>query len=47
LCDALTTESAELSCQAALADLVPEEGWSDDAALLVVRREPAGPPTEG
>lgn len=47
LCEALTTESAERSCQAALADLVPEEGWSDDAALLVVRHEPAGPPTTG
>jgi sigma-B regulation protein RsbU (phosphoserine phosphatase) len=43
LCEALTIESAEQSCRAAVADLIPTEGWSDDAALLVIRREPGGP----
>jgi phosphoserine phosphatase RsbU/P len=43
LCEALMIESAEESCRAAVADLVPAEGWSDDAALLVIRREPSGP----
>jgi sigma-B regulation protein RsbU (phosphoserine phosphatase) len=42
LCEALTIESAEQSCRAAVADLIPTEGWSDDAALLVIRRKPGG-----
>jgi putative methionine-R-sulfoxide reductase with GAF domain len=38
LCAAITLESAERSCRAAIAALVPDHGWADDAALLVIRR---------
>jgi serine phosphatase RsbU (regulator of sigma subunit) len=38
LCAAITLESAERSCRAAIAALVPDDGWADDAALLVIRR---------
>jgi serine phosphatase RsbU (regulator of sigma subunit) len=41
LCEALDIESAELTCQAAVDALIPDTGWSDDAALLVIRREPS------
>jgi serine phosphatase RsbU (regulator of sigma subunit) len=37
LCAALTRASAEQNCRAAIAALIPEGGWRDDAALLVVR----------
>lgn len=39
LCAALTVESAERSCGAVIAALVPDGGWADDAALLVIRRQ--------
>jgi phosphoserine phosphatase RsbU/P len=39
LCAAITLESAERSCRAAIAALVPDHGWADDAALLVIRRD--------
>jgi phosphoserine phosphatase RsbU/P len=38
LCAAITPESAERSCRAAIAVLAPDAGWADDAALLVIRR---------
>lgn len=38
LCAAITLESAERSCRAAIAALAPGAGWADDAALLVIRR---------
>jgi sigma-B regulation protein RsbU (phosphoserine phosphatase) len=38
LCAAITHESAARSCRAAIAALVPDDGWADDAALLVIRR---------
>jgi phosphoserine phosphatase RsbU/P len=39
LCAALTPQSAERSCAAAIAALMPAAGWADDAALLVIRRD--------
>ena len=38
LCAAITHESAARSCRAAIAALAPDDGWADDAALLVIRR---------
>jgi sigma-B regulation protein RsbU (phosphoserine phosphatase) len=34
-----TSQTAEASCVAVLADLMPEHGTVDDVALLVIRRE--------
>jgi putative methionine-R-sulfoxide reductase with GAF domain len=39
LCAAITAQSAERSCVAAISALMPADGWADDAALLVIRRE--------
>ncbi len=39
LAAALTSDSAEENCRAVIAALVPESGWADDAALLVIRRD--------
>jgi phosphoserine phosphatase RsbU/P len=39
LAAALTFDSAEENCRAVIAALVPESGWADDAALLVIRRD--------
>jgi phosphoserine phosphatase RsbU/P len=39
LAAALTSESAEMNCRAVVAALVPDDGWADDAALLVIRRD--------
>jgi phosphoserine phosphatase RsbU/P len=36
---AFTPQSAERSCAAAIAALMPAGGWADDAALLVIRRD--------
>lgn len=47
LCGALDTRSAERSCTAAVAALAPEDGWADDAALLVIRHGTAGAPCRG
>jgi putative methionine-R-sulfoxide reductase with GAF domain len=41
LCAAVAAQSAEESCRSVIASLVPETGWSDDAALVVMRRTAA------
>lgn len=47
LCAALTPDSAQHSCRGAISALVPDSGWADDAALVVIRRDdtvdPAAP----
>jgi phosphoserine phosphatase RsbU/P len=35
---ALTLEPAAMCCRTAIAALIPDAGWADDAALLVIRR---------